>query len=423
MINEKLRGTKKLIIVIGGGPAGMMAAIKASELGNKVILIEKNSSLGKKLLLTGKGRGNITNFCELDFFIERFSNKNGQFLRNAFKKFFNQDLISFFENKGLKLKVERQNRVFPANDQVQAVLEILKKELLKNKVEIFYDTKLKDIILENKEVKAIVLENGKNIFINKIILATGGVSFPLTGSTGEGLKIAQKLGHTIIPLMPGLVPLETKEKFPQLLQGLTLKNIRLKICCEKKQIISDVGELLFTHFGISGPLILSLSGKIVNWLNQKKSVNIKIDLKPGVSTDQIKKRLLKEIELNAKKNVLNIMKTFLPYRLAEVFIQNLKIDPNKKISQISQFEQEEIISLLKSWPLNITRSLPIEKAMITQGGISLKEINPNTMESRLIKGLYFCGEIIDVDADTGGFNLQAAFSTGYLAGESAAVSH
>ncbi|MFH1613385.1 MAG: NAD(P)/FAD-dependent oxidoreductase [bacterium] len=411
----------KEVIVIGGGPAGMMAAIKASELGNKVILIEKNSSLGEKLLLTGKGRGNITNFCDLDFFIEKFSNKNGQFLRNAFKKFFNQDLISFFEKRELKLKVERQNRVFPANDQVQSVLEILKNELSKNKVEIFYNTKLKDILIENKEIKEIILENGKIISTKKVILATGGVSFPFTGSTGEGLKISQKLGHTIVPLMPGLVPLKIKEEFPNLLKGLTLKNIRFKITCEKKQIISDIGELLFTHFGISGPLILSLSAKIVNWLNQKKSVNIKIDLKPGLSNEQIKERLLREIKLNSKKSVLSIMKTFLPQRLAEVFMQILKIDSNKKISQINQYEQEEIISLLKSFPLSITGFLSREKAMITQGGISLKEIDPCTMQSRLINGLYFCGEMIDVDADTGGFNLQAAFSTGYLAGESSVL--
>lgn len=407
---------------MGGGPAGIMAAIRAGELQQNVTLIEKNPLLGKKLLLSGKGRCNLTNACDLDSFLKHFS-KNGQFLRDTFKKFFNQDLINFFEERGLKLKIERQLRVFPLTDKSNSILEVLKKELQNNKVKILYKTSMKDIVIQNDKIKGLLLNDGRFLSCDKIILATGGVSFSFTGSTGEGLEIAKKLGHAINPPRPGLIPLETRQKYPQLLEGLTLKNIRLRFSCGPRQIISDIGELLFTDFGISGPLVLTLSGQIVDWLSEGKGVYVEIDLKPALSKEQLNDRLLREFKLNPQKSLKNTLKNLLPQRLVEVFIEIAKINPAKLVSQITKLERESLILLFKGLRLNILRARPIEEAMITRGGISLEDINPRTMESRRIKGLYFAGEMINVDADTGGFNLQAAFSTGYLAGESASLNY
>jgi hypothetical protein len=411
---------EKRIVVVGGGSAGMMAAIRAGELREGVTLIEKNPILGKKLLLSGKGRCNLTNACDLDSFIKRFS-RNGQFLRDAFNKFFNLDLMRFFEQRGLKLKTERQLRVFPQTNRSDSIVEVLKKELYKNKVKVIYQAIMKDIFMQDNKIKGLLLRDGKIIPADRLILATGGVSFRFTGSTGEGLDIAKKLGHRIVPLRPGLVPLETRQHYPRLLEGLTLKNIRLRFSDSKRQIDSGIGELLFTSFGISGPLVLSLSGQIVDWLQDCNTIYVEIDLKPALTKEQLRARLLREFKLNPKKAIKNTLKTLLPKRLMDVFIDIAKILPDKKVSQITQKERESLISLFKAMRLDITRSRPIDEAMVTRGGISLKDINPRTMESRLIKGLYFAGELIDIDADTGGFNLQAAFSTGYLAGESAAL--
>ncbi|MCK9604581.1 MAG: NAD(P)/FAD-dependent oxidoreductase [Candidatus Omnitrophica bacterium] len=409
----------KRIVVVGGGPAGMMAAISASRFPCEVTLIEKNPTLGKKLLLSGKGRCNLTNACELDLFLKRFS-KNGQFLRDAFKKFFNLELMGFFEKRGLKLKVERQLRVFPVSDKSDSVLEILKKEIINNKVKIIYDSAMKDIFLEDNRVKGLLLSNGQSLPAGKVILATGGISYRSTGSTGEALEILERLGHKILPLRPGLVPLEIKGPYPKILEGLTLKNIRLKFSDGTRQIISEIGELLFTRSGISGPLVITLSGQITDWLAENKNVFVEIDLKPALSREQLDARLLREFKLNPKKSVKNTLKSLLPLRLIDVFLSISGINPDKKSSQITQVERQNFILLLKGLKLKISGARPIDEAMVTRGGVSLKEINPRTMESRLIHGLYFAGEMIDVDADTGGFNLQAAFSTGHLAGESAA---
>ena len=410
----------KRIVVVGGGPAGMMAAIRAGQLSQDITLIEKNPLLGKKLLLSGKGRCNLTNLCDMDSFLKRFS-KNGEFLRDAFKKFFNQDLMRFFEERGLKLKVERQQRVFPETDKSDSILEVLKKELEKGKVRIIYKAQLKDILLRGEQVKGLLLGDGKVLSADKIILATGGISYRQTGSTGEGIEIARKLGHPVTPLRPGLIPLETKQGYSKKLEGLTLKNIRLKFSGGKRQVISEVGELLFTAFGISGPLVLTLSGKISDWINEGKNVYVEIDLKPALSREQVSARILREFQLNPKKSFKNTLKTLLPLRLIDLFIELAKLASDKKVSQVSKVERESLVKLLKAFRLDIRKPAPTDVAMVTAGGVSLKEINPRTMESRRVKGLYFCGEIIDVDADTGGFNLQAAFSTGYLAGESAAL--
>ncbi|MFH0763059.1 MAG: NAD(P)/FAD-dependent oxidoreductase [Candidatus Omnitrophota bacterium] len=423
--------SRQRIVVVGGGPAGMMAAIRAAGLKQEVTLLEKNSVLGKKLLLSGKGRCNLTNYCNLDSFLQRFSG-NAQFLRGAFKKFFNRDLLDFFEKRGLRLKVERQQRVFPASDKSASVLEVLERELVKNKVNLLYGSRLQDIVVGDGRLKAVKLSDGRVILADRVILATGGASYGFTGSTGEGLELARKLGHAITPLRPGLVALRTKEKYPALLEGLTLKNIRLKFTQPlragagfsggKRKIISDIGELLFTETGISGPLVLTLSGSIIDWLRDSQKVFVEIDLKPALSIEQLDSRLLKEFALSPKKSFKNTLKGLLPQRLIDVFIDICAIAPDIKAAHVKKEERRRLILLLKGLRMNITGSKGMEEAMITRGGVSLKDIDPATMQSRRVKGLYFCGEMVDFDADTGGFNLQAAFSTGYLAGESASIS-
>jgi len=408
------------IVVVGAGPSGMMAAIRAQACGQEVTLVEKKSTLGNKLLLSGKGRCNLTNTEDLEYFLKRFS-KNGEFLRDAFKKFFSRELISFFEERGLKLKVERQLRVFPQSDRSSSVLDILKKELEKLKVGVIYKSKVIDLLVKDGQVRGVRLEDEKIITAQRIILAGGGASYSFTGSDGSAINMAKKLGHKIVPLRAGLVPLDVKQNYPKKLEGLTLRNIRLKFSDGKTQVISEVGELIFTSTGISGPLVITLSGRVIDLLGPGKKVYVDIDLKPALSVEQLDGRLLREFKANSKKIIQNAFKELLPLRLIKVFMDATGIDPLKKCSQITQGQRQKIIALLKGFRLDISGSRPIEEAMVTRGGVSLKEINPRTMESRLVKGLYFCGEMIDVDADTGGFNLQAAFSTGYLAGESAAL--
>jgi predicted Rossmann fold flavoprotein len=410
----------KRIVVVGGGPAGMMAAIRAGAQDEDVTLIERNPILGKKFLLSGKGRGNLTNACDLNSFLNRFSH-NGMFLRDAFKKFFNQDLLLFFEKRGLRLKIERQQRVFPVTDRSDSILKVLEKELRELQVKILYKARVKDILLKDCAVRGLFLEGGKLIPADRIILATGGVSYAFTGSTGDGIEFAKRLGHRIIPLRPGLVALEARQKYLKTLKGLTLKNIRLKFSGGKRQLVSDIGELLFTDSGLSGPLVLTLSGQVADWLVDGLSVSVEIDLKPALSREQLRARCLREFNLNPKKTIKNTLKTLLPQKLIGVFIEILGISPDKKTSHITKDEREALMAILKGLRLNIYRAAPLERAMVTRGGVSLKDINPRTMESRRTKGLYFAGEMIDIDADTGGFNLQAAFSTGYLAGESAAL--
>lgn len=398
----------------------MMAAIRAAGLGQDVSLLEKKDSVGNKLLLSGKGRCNLTNTEDLEYFLKRFS-KNGDFLRDAFKKFFNQELMDFFEQRGLKLKIERQMRVFPQTDRSASILSVLKKELEKVGVQVIYKAKVVDLLLAGGKVKGIRLESGRNIICDRIIFASGGASYSFTGSDASGINIVRRLGHGIVPLRAGLVPLDVKQDYPKRLEGLTLRNIRLRFSDGKAQIISEIGELIFTGSGISGPLVITLSGRVIDMLGQNKNVCVEIDLKPALSIEQLDNRLLREFKANAKKSIKNVLKELLPLSLIKVFIDAAAIDLLKKSSQITQAEREKIISLLKGFRMDISGARPIEEGMVTRGGVSLKEINPRTMESRLIKGLYFCGEMMDMDADTGGFNLQAAFSTGYLAGDSAAT--
>ena len=406
------------IVVVGAGPAGTMAAIRAGQLSRNVLLIEKNSAIGRKILLTGKGRCNLTNMASLDTFIKKFG-RQGQFLRQAFSSFFNQELIDFFKAKGLDSKVERQNRVFPVTDNAGSVVDVLKEYLKENKTEILYNRHLQRAVKKDN-IFHLELDNGNTINARKVILATGGISYKATGSTGDGFHIAEQLGHTIAHLKPALVPLKTQELWVKELTRLDLKNIRLTFRYADKKIVSPIGDLAFTPFGVSGSLILDLSGEIVSILEKYKQVNLLIDLKPGLTPEQLGNRLLREIKVNGNSSLKNVMKNLLPHKLIKVFIRLSGIDPETKANQITREQRNSIIKLLKALPLTITGSLPIEEAMVTNGGVSTCDINAGSMESKIIPGLYFAGEIIDGCASSGGYNLQQAFSTGYLAGEHAA---
>ena len=414
------------IAVIGGGAAGAMAAIRAGALGRSVVLIERNDSIGKKILITGKGRCNITNTAPVDVFIKNFG-RQGEFLRSAFFAFFNEDLVEFFRSVGLETKVERQGRVFPVTDSARSVVEALKKCLAGSGVEILYDARLSGI-RKVGDYFHLVLEGRDAVEAKKVILATGGASYKATGSTGDSFAIAETLGHKVVPLSPGLVPLRTKEEWVKSLQGLGLENIRLTFECGRKKAISEIGELMFTHFGVSGPLVLDLSAKVLTMMEERKKrsepaeANLLIDLKPGLSVVQMEMRLLKEFKVKGKMRFSNVMKDYLPQRLIEVFITLSGINADREANQVTQSQRRALIGLFKALPLTITGSLPLEEAMVTGGGVSTKDIDPRTMESRVVPGLYFAGEIIDGCASSGGYNLQQAFSTGYLAGEKAAES-
>jgi predicted Rossmann fold flavoprotein len=409
------------VVVVGGGPAGMMAAIQAARFCEDVTLIEKNSELGRKLLLSGKGRCNLTNACERDVFLQRFSG-NGQFLRDAFKRFFNTDLMRFFEERGLNLRVERQQRVFPVTDSSMSILAVLKKELAVRQVKVLYKSSVQDILAAHGSVRGVRLAGGHEIKSDRVILATGGVSYAFTGSTGEGIHFAERLKHRTVPFRPGLVPLRVKQAFVKDLEGLTLRNIRLVFSCGGKKLVSEIGELMFTANGVSGPLVLTLSGQIADWLmaEGKTAVFLDIDLKPALTEEHVHARLMREFSGSPKMTVKNTFRELLPSRMIGVFLDILRVPREKKANQVNHRERAEMVALFKKFRLEISGTLPIEEAMITRGGVSLRDIDPRTMGSRIVKGLFFAGEMIDVDADTGGFNLQAAFSTGYLAGEAGA---
>lgn len=410
---------KKNILVVGGGPAGMMAAIRASQLGASVTLLERNQSLGRKLLLTGKGRCNLTNAGELDDILQAFS-RQGQFLRDAFKVFFNKDLVAFFEKRGLAMKTERQFRIFPVTDRSASVLQVLKEDLLRCGVNVMTGVRVQRIKCGGGRVSGIGLAGGREIDGDAVVLATGGLSFAFTGSSGDGLKMAEQTGHRIVSCRPGLVPLVTVETFPKQLRGLTLKNIRLEFKAGRHQVTSEIGELLFTDFGVSGPLILSLSGTIGDWLAAGQTVSMAVDIKPALSEEQLESRLLRDVTSQPKRQIVNLLKEYLPISFIPVFLKIAKVPEKREANQLRQADRRQLIKLFKAFPLRIKATLPLEEAMVTKGGVSLKDIDPRTMASRKLDGLYFAGELMDVDGDTGGYNLQAAFSTGYLAGQSAA---
>ena len=414
------------VVVIGGGPAGMMAAITSAENENEVILLEKNKSLGKKLLITGKGRCNITSSLPMEDFIKNTPG-NGMFLYSAYNRFTNQDIISFLKKQGLEVKEERGNRIFPVTDKSKDVLNCFEKKLksLKN-VKIMYEMPVSEILVnEEKIVTGVKCKNGAIIKADKVILATGGKSYPLTGSTGDGYEMAKKLGHTITKIKPSLVPLETYEQdLHQSLQGLSLRNVKIKMIdtCKNKTIYEDFGEMLFTHFGVSGPVILSGSAHLVRYKNidellKNKKIKLLIDLKPALTEEKLNDRILRDFEEFKNKNFKNSLDKLLPQKLIPVIIERSGINPDKQVNSITKQERTQIVKLLKDFEVTIKNFRRIEDGIITAGGISIKEVNPKTMESKLISGLYFAGEILDVDSYTGGFNLQIAYSTGFVAGK------
>ncbi len=406
------------VIVVGGGPAGMMAAIIAARNNNEVILLEKNNKLGKKLYITGKGRCNITNACDIE---DLFRNvvTNSKFLYGAFYTFSNYDLIQFFEELGLKTKIERGNRVFPESDKSSDVISALSKELNRLHVDIRFEQEVDHILLENNTFKGVVIKNNTDILYgDKIIIATGGLSYKATGSTGDGFEFAKSIGHAITKCNPSLVPMNVKKiGVVKELQGLSLKNIEINITSKKKEIYRDFGELLFTHFGVSGPVILSSSSYCIPYMDNKDLV-LSIDLKPALITEQLDERVLRDFGEFSNKQFKNALDRLLPHKLIPVIIALSLIDPEKKVNLITKEERTRLVNLLKGLTFHITSLREYNEAVITKGGIQVKEINPSTMESKIVSNVFFAGEVLDLDALTGGFNLQIAWSTGYIAGSS-----
>lgn len=401
---------KELIGVIGGGPAGMMAAGIAGSRGKDVILLEKNERLGKKLFITGKGRCNITNSASLDVFFDNIiTNKN--FLYSSLYSFTNEDIIKLLNEYGLRTKVERGNRVFPESDKSSDVIKAFIKFLDKNNVQYKLNTNVEDVYFNNE--KFVVKTNNEVYEFDKLIITTGGKSYPATGSTGDGYKFSKKFGHTIVDLKPSLVPLEIEAPWIDDLQGLSLKNVMLKAYNNNKLIHEEFGDMVFTHYGISGPIVLSVS----NYLHKKhKNLQLGIDFKPALEFEKLDNRILRDFDLNLNKQLKNSLNDLLPQKLIPWVINYSKLDPEKKINQITKDERYSLISVIKDFRMEFKEFRPIEEAIITSGGISVKEVNSSTMESKMMQNLYFAGEVLDVDALTGGYNLQIAYSTGYLAG-------
>ena len=418
------------VIVIGGGPAGMMAAIQSSENGNDVILIEKMNMLGRKLLITGKGRCNITSSLDIDDFIKNIPG-NGMFLYSSFKQFTNIDIINFLKEQGLKVKEERGNRIFPVTDKSKDVLECFIKKMEKSGVRVLLNEKVQNIITEteandlSKKRVVGVKTNKQTLKADKVILATGGKSYPLTGSTGDGYYMAEKIGHNITQIKPSLVPLEIYDSdIKAELQGLSLKNVNIQFLdnTKNKVIYEDFGEMIFTHFGVSGPIILSASAHLVRYKNidnllKEKKIVLKIDLKPALSKEKLNERILRDFEMEKNKQFKNSLDKLLPKKLIKTVIRLSGINPQSQVNNITRNDRMKLIDIIKGLKIEIKDFRPIEEAIITSGGIPVKEINPKTMESKIVKNLYFAGEIIDVDGYTGGFNLQIAYSTGYVAGK------
>lgn len=404
----------KKVLVIGGGAAGMMAAGAAGSRGLEVFLVEKNDILGRKILITGKGRCNITNTVEdIEGLIGNIP-VNGKFLYSAFYTFSNYDLIELLKGLGLETKVERGGRVFPASDRSIDVVRALKKYLKINNVKIIKG-EVKEVMSEDKKIFRVVLRDRRTFLCDSVIVTTGGISYPLTGSTGDGYRFAKENGHRVTPLKPALVPLEVQEEWVREVQGLSLKNVGIHIFDQgREKVYSDFGEMLFTHFGISGPVILSASSSLGD-IN-KHDYRLIIDLKPALSEEQLDQRILRDFDKYANKIFSNSLRDLLPQKLIPVIVKLSNIPPEKTVNQISRSERINLVWLLKNLGLRIKGFRPIEEAIVTSGGVSLDEINPSTMESKIAKGLFFAGEVLDVNGYTGGFNLQIAFSTGYLAG-------
>ena len=411
------------VVVVGGGPAGMIAGITSAEEGNNVILVEKNSSLGNKLKITGKGRCNLT----FDGDEEKFRNNivnNSKFMYSSFSNFNNKDVVDFFNKLGVKTKVERGGRVFPVSDSAMDVVNALKNKLKKENVKIKYNSRVVEIITENEKISGVKLENGTEVACDKCIIATGGKSYSSTGSTGDGYILLEKLGHSIKEIKPGLVPLKSEDKICKELQGLSLRNVKVSIIdkTNNKILYSEFGEMMFSHFGVTGPVVLSASSKLNTVKNikeklDKNQIELVIDLKPALSFEVLDKRIQRDFEKYTNKEFKNSLNDLLPQKLISPIINLSKIDKEKKVHQITREQRENLVNIVKNLKINISGFMPLDMAIVTSGGINTKEINPKTMESKIVKGLYVVGELLDVDAYTGGYNLQIAFSTGVAAGK------
>ncbi len=402
------------VAIIGGGPAGMIAAGRAGELGARVILVEKNKNLGRKLLITGKGRCNITNKTDKPReFINKFG-KNGEFLFSAFSRFGIKETINFFENLGVETKIERGGRVFPVSDKSQDILNALINYLRKSNVRIKLNSEVKEIVKKNNRIEKVVLANNEEIMADKFIICTGGKSYPKTGSTGDGYEWAQKMGHKIIKPTPSLVPIETKENWVGSLQGVSLKNVSVALFQNNKEFDFRFGEMLFTHFGLSGPIILDLSKKIGELITTGEVI-LKIDFKPALDFLKLDKRLQRDFKRN--KDFKNYLPELLPRKLGDLIVRFSKISPDKKLNSITKEERKKLIDVLKGLKLTVKGLIGFSQAIVTSGGVDLKEIDSKTMRSKIIKNLYFAGEILDIDGPTGGYNLQVCWTTGYVAGE------
>lgn len=408
------------ILIIGGGAAGMAAAVFLGEKHHQVHLFEKNEKLGKKLFITGKGRCNITNTCDDKTFFKSVVT-NSKFLYSAFYGYSNQDVVSFFESLGLAVKEERGGRIFPVSDHSSDVIRVLEKRMKELDVKVHLKSEAEALLTEEggegeHKIRGIRLRNGAEILGDKVIVATGGFSYQATGSTGDGYTFAKETGHTVTQLRPALVPIATKEEYVTQMQGLALKNIRFTVKDGKKVLYDDFGELLFTHFGISGPLVLTASSYIGKKL-EKKELQGYIDLKAALTEEQLDARLLREFEAGINRQFKNVITGMFPAKLYPVILELGGIAPDKKVNEITRKERQDFIYLVKHFPLTLVELRPFREAIITQGGVKVKEINPKTMESKLVKGLYFIGEVLDLDAVTGGFNLQIAWSTAKAAAE------
>lgn len=404
------------VIVVGGGAAGMMAAIHAASLGNNVILLEKNEKLGKKIYITGKGRCNVTNAADIETIFNNIKH-NSKFMYSSLYGYDNNMVYSFFEDNGCPLKIERGDRVFPVSDHASDIIKALSNAMNEHHVEVRLNTHVKNVIEEDGIAKGVILKSGEKIDSDKVILATGGFSYQTTGSNGEGYKMAESLGHKIETPRPSLVPIVTGETWIPDLQGLSLKNVELKLVKNGKKVLyKELGEMLFTHFGISGPLVLSASAIYNDELEKNNDCMFYLDLKPGLTIEQLDKRILKDFDENKNKHFKNSLDNLLPQKMIPIIVKLSNIEPEKKVNEVSKEERKYLCELLKALPMTPVGLRGFNEAIITRGGVNIKEINASTMESKLVHNLYFAGEMIDVDALTGGFNLQIAWSTGYLAG-------
>lgn len=402
------------VIVVGGGAAGMMAAVFAARNGQNVQLLEKNEKLGKKLFITGKGRCNITNAADIEDLFTAVTS-NPKFLYSGFYSFTNQQVIDFFEELGVKTKIERGERVFPVSDHSSDVIAAFSRELKSLGVAVFLHTEVRELLCEQDKVCGVLLTNGKKMKADAVIVATGGISYPSTGSTGDGYRFAKETGHRVTELLPSLVPMEVRQWYAKELQGLSLRNIEICITDGKKKLYEEFGEMLFTHYGVTGPVILSASSVVGKTL-RKKELTLHIDLKPALSEEQLDKRILREFDANHNKQYKNSIDSLFPAKLKPIMIELSEIEPEKKVNEITKEERQRLVHLIKDFTMTLTGLRSYNEAIITKGGVSVKEIDPGTMESKKMKGLYFAGEVLDLDAVTGGYNLQIAWSTGYLAG-------